>query len=79
MGGPRKRTSEGIDRLSASTNRYPAYFRLLRGDCSQMPGKKSQELKHFLQVLVLEGSAKFRVPSFESGRTLTVANRRLGK
>lgn len=57
MGGPRKWTSEGIDRLSASTNRYPAYFRLLRGDCSQMPGKKSQELKHFLQVLVLEGSA----------------------
>lgn len=51
------RTGGGIDRLSASTNRYPAHFRLLRGECSQMPGKKSQELKHSLRVFVLEGSA----------------------
>lgn len=57
MGEPRKRTGGGIDRLSASTNRYPAHFRLLCGECSQMPGKKSQELKHSLRVFVLEGSA----------------------
>lgn len=51
-------TRWGIDRLGASRNRCPVHFKLSHGECSQMPGQEVPELKHFLQVLVLEGSAQ---------------------